>query len=159
MRPLPGSFSLSLHPHRADQAAGAVIYYEMDGTTLEHESRLDPPYDWSRTESTQQTDHVKHWCLTVVLTRSVVFNFPHVGRSIQDQSKNIVANQELITGFLKSAATVCHDTSAICLTVKKGEPYDSWRVARIGIALPETRLRSAAPLNPRSELSFGYRRQ
>jgi len=118
------------------QASGAVIHYEMDGTALENDSRLDPPYD------------------------CVIFNFPHVGLSIQDQEKNILANQALVTGFLESAACVCHDTSTICITTKKGEPYESWKVARLGIGLPDIRLRlkTAVDFEASAFPGFAHRR-
>ncbi|KAJ3287414.1 hypothetical protein HK104_008635 [Borealophlyctis nickersoniae] len=66
----------------------------------------------------------------------IVFNFPHVGAGIKDQDRNIRINQELIRGFFASAIPKLtfksdHDGAEdgeIHITLKEGEPYDSWNV-------------------------------
>ncbi|KAJ3296848.1 hypothetical protein HDU76_006675 [Blyttiomyces sp. JEL0837] len=39
----------------------------------------------------------------------IIFNFPHAGAGIKDQDRNIRTNQELCSGFFKSALTVLKD--------------------------------------------------
>ncbi|PPQ69434.1 hypothetical protein CVT25_004825 [Psilocybe cyanescens] len=57
------------------------VIFGVDGTRLEKHSRLKGR-KWDR----------------------IVFNFPHAGKGIADQDRNILSNQLLILGFLRSAA-------------------------------------------------------
>ncbi|KAJ3020691.1 hypothetical protein HKX48_000355 [Thoreauomyces humboldtii] len=56
----------------------------------------------------------------------IVFNFPHVGAGIKDQDRNIFANQQLLAGFFQSALSKLAIGGEILVTLKTGEPYDSW---------------------------------
>ncbi|VEU23810.1 DEKNAAC104937 [Brettanomyces naardenensis] len=80
----------------------------------------------------------------------VMFNFPHVGRGIKDQDRNIKANQELLVAFYESCKEFFDllaknrqqeqtaenggklrndgDIDKIAVTVFEGEPYESWHV-------------------------------
>lgn len=87
---------------------GATVHYKVDGTEL--------------------TKHLKKKRFS-----KIIFNFPHVGKGIKDMHRNILANQELIRGFLVSASEHLTSTERgdecngeIYLSVKTGEPYDSW---------------------------------
>ncbi|KAF9469611.1 hypothetical protein BDZ94DRAFT_1151295 [Collybia nuda] len=60
---------------------GVEVLFEVDGTRLEKTPKLKGRR-WDR----------------------VVWNFPHAGKSITDQDRNILSNQVLILGFLRSAA-------------------------------------------------------
>jgi 25S rRNA (uracil2634-N3)-methyltransferase len=88
----------------------------------------------------------------------VIFNFPHVGLGIKAQNDNIEVNQALMKAFLLSAIDVVHDAGIVCLTIKKGEPYDSWKTARIGIALPDLKLKTAVEFNPKDFPGYSHRR-
>ncbi|KAI8914230.1 hypothetical protein EDD86DRAFT_231639 [Gorgonomyces haynaldii] len=61
----------------------------------------------------------------------IIFNFPHVGKGIKDQDRNIRANQELIQGFFESAQLLLEEKGEIYVTLKSGEPYDSWNIKNI----------------------------
>uniref|UniRef100_A0A7S3Z8C5 25S rRNA (uridine-N(3))-methyltransferase BMT5-like domain-containing protein n=1 Tax=Lotharella globosa TaxID=91324 RepID=A0A7S3Z8C5_9EUKA len=67
----------------------------------------------------------------------IVFNFPHTGCGIKDTHKNNEVHKELLRSFLDSASKILKKPSEIHVTLKKGEPYDSWefanRVRDIGI--------------------------
>ncbi|EGF76846.1 hypothetical protein BATDEDRAFT_5132, partial [Batrachochytrium dendrobatidis JAM81] len=66
----------------------------------------------------------------------IIFNFPHVGLGIKDQTRNIQQNQTLISDFLASAMHLLTSRSlygdskdgVIYITVKTGMPYDLWDV-------------------------------
>jgi 25S rRNA (uracil2634-N3)-methyltransferase len=65
----------------------------------------------------------------------IVFNFPHVGRSIKDQDRNILANQQLLSAFfhasidkLTSLARGDEFEGQILVTLKSGDPYDKWNI-------------------------------
>ncbi|KAH3684525.1 hypothetical protein WICPIJ_004496 [Wickerhamomyces pijperi] len=81
----------------------------------------------------------------------IMFNFPHTGRGIKDQDRNIRDHQVLVDGYFKSSvelfklyqtssilksktsdlnlvgSTSQHDPKII-LSVFEGQPYDSWNV-------------------------------
>lgn len=88
----------------------------------------------------------------------IVFNFLHVGLGIKDQATNIAANQELVLGFLQSAQKYIHPKGALCVTVKKGDSYDSWKIARLGLAVPGLRLKTAVDFQPSAFPSFAHQR-
>ncbi|KAG8859449.1 hypothetical protein FRB91_007849 [Serendipita sp. 411] len=55
----------------------------------------------------------------------LVFNFPHAGKGITDQDRNILSNQELIVGFLKSAPHVlAPGLSNVIPPIKRRQPED-----------------------------------
>lgn len=75
----------------------------------------------------------------------ILFNFPHVGKGIKDQDRNIQQNQQLLVDYFKNCKQVfdllakCrrdqfkdkfHDTTLdkIGVVLFDGEPYDSWKV-------------------------------
>ena len=88
----------------------------------------------------------------------VVFNFPHVGAGIKDQLKNIRANQTMLAAFIPSAFQVLHDEGEVHVTVKKGEPYDSWRLVKLGTALPGVRLKNSFDFDASLYPSYRHRR-
>jgi 25S rRNA (uracil2634-N3)-methyltransferase len=115
--------------------AGATVHLEVDGTELEESgSVVDKNYDL------------------------VIFNFPHVGLGIKEQNDNIEVNQALIKAYLLSAVEVVHSTGLVCVTVKRGEPYDSWKVARIGLALPGVKLKTAVDFKHADFPAYTHRR-
>jgi len=114
--------------------AGAAVHLEIDGTELEDTPQLEKNYDL------------------------VIFNFPHVGLGIKEQNDNIEVNQALIKAYLLSAIEVVHSTGLVCVTIKKGEPYDSWKVARVGLALPGLKLKTGAPFDANAFPGYSHRR-
>ncbi|KAI9593656.1 hypothetical protein BDF19DRAFT_424277 [Syncephalis fuscata] len=71
----------------------------------------------------------------------IVFNFPHAGAGIKDQDRNIRVNQELLLGFFASSVEYLatkengHGVDGeIHITLKSGEPYDSWQVRKLARA-------------------------
>lgn len=89
---------------KAIEAAGAKVFYGVDATQLASFPELDGPFE------------------------RVVFNFPHAGLGIKDKAKSIASNQKLIHGFFASVRPFLRARGLVTLTVKKGEPYASWRV-------------------------------
>ncbi|KAJ3093392.1 hypothetical protein HDU96_002329 [Phlyctochytrium bullatum] len=73
----------------------------------------------------------KHRPLKKTKFSKIVFNFPHVGKGIKDQVRNIKANQDLCSGFFRSAMEFLADKGEILLTIRSGEPYDSWGVKQL----------------------------
>ncbi|KAJ3409162.1 hypothetical protein HDV05_004570 [Chytridiales sp. JEL 0842] len=61
----------------------------------------------------------------------VVFNFPHVGAGIKDMARNVETNQILLRGFFESAKTALTPNGLVYVTLKSGEPYDSWQMKLI----------------------------
>jgi len=59
---------------------------------------------------------------------------------------------------VQSARNYVHSAGAVCVTVKKGEPYDSWKVARLGLAVPGLRLKTAVEFQASSFPLFVHRR-
>ena len=114
--------------------SGAAVHLGVDATELETSGVLERNYDL------------------------VIFNFPHVGLGIKEQNDNIHVNQALIKAFLLSAIDVVHAQGLVCVTIKKGEPYDSWKVARIGIGLPDVKLKTAVEFSAKDFTSYTHRR-
>jgi 25S rRNA (uracil2634-N3)-methyltransferase len=61
----------------------------------------------------------------------VVFNFPHVGSGIKDMARSVTQNQELLRGTFRAALPLLGAGGEVHITLKKGEPYDSWNVVAI----------------------------
>lgn len=94
---------------------GGTVIYDFDCTSLKCAKSLNERFD------------------------KIVFNFPHVGLGIKDQDRNIIANQKLISSFIKIFAPKLSSISKgdskdgeIIITVKTGTPYDLWNVKKIG---------------------------
>lgn len=88
---------------------------------------------------------------------AIMFNFPHTGRGIKDQDRNIRDHQMLVLGYMKSSTelfdlfnrvsptlnttglnVVSSSTESqvrIVLTVFEGEPYDSWNIKSLSKTL------------------------
>ncbi|SCU90912.1 LAMI_0E04060g1_1 [Lachancea mirantina] len=88
--------------------------------------------------------------------QNIMFNFPHTGRGIKDQDRNIAEHQALVLGFFQSsqdlfglansvnetnlaqdysifkddmgATTQEENKCRVILSVFTGEPYDSWQI-------------------------------
>ena len=61
----------------------------------------------------------------------VVFNFPHAGGGQKDKARNVAANQALLRGTFTAGAQLLGAKGEIHLSLKRGEPYDSWQCVAI----------------------------
>ncbi|KAH9043698.1 hypothetical protein EDB85DRAFT_1911769 [Lactarius pseudohatsudake] len=97
----------------------------------------------------------------------IVWNFPHAGKGITDQDRNILSNQVLILGFLRSAAkflvsgpvpqsqpsrkrkpqTAGHARGTILITLRNVSPYTEWDVPKLAKSPPPPRS-SIGPTKP-----------
>jgi len=103
----------------------------------------------------------------------IVFNFPHTGCGIKDTLQNNRHHQRFLTDFFKSSIPLLAKSSyeednnnmknnkkliengQIHITLKKGEPYDSWAVPRVArLAVHGLKLRTQQDFYP--ELYKGY---
>ncbi|KAK9461425.1 uncharacterized protein V1516DRAFT_675913 [Lipomyces oligophaga] len=57
-----------------------------------------------------------------------VFNFPHTGSGITDQDRNILKNQELLVGFLKSVSEILNPNGLVVISLFEGSPYSLWDI-------------------------------
>jgi len=59
----------------------------------------------------------------------IVFNFPHLG----SDGDNVAEHQDLLSGFFASAAQCLEPLprSEVHVTLKAGEPYNSWKVQQM----------------------------
>eukprot|EP00038_Savillea_parva_P012758 m.206766 g.206766 ORF g.206766 m.206766 type:complete len:289 (-) comp23475_c0_seq1:247-1113(-) len=114
---------------------GGEVHYRVDATQLHECPHLDGPYD------------------------TIVFNFPHCGLGIKDKARNVAVNQALVVGFARSAATMIHEDGEIHITVKRGEPYDTWAVPKVVTAeVPTLRLKNSYDFDPDRYPGFCHRR-
>lgn len=113
---------------------GGEVLHGIDATRLREHAGLDMPYD------------------------CVVFNFPHVGAGIKDQLLNIRANQTMLSAFIRSALEALHNEGEVHITLKKGEPYDSWRLVKLGMEIPGVRLKNAFDFDPKLYPTYRHRR-
>lgn len=86
----------------------------------------------------------------------IMFNFPHTGRGIKDQDRNIRDHQMLVLGYMQSSIQLFKlfanafnkaptglnviskdttDDARIVLSVFDGEPYDSWNIKSLSKTL------------------------
>jgi len=69
----------------------------------------------------------------------IVFNFPHEGRGVKDESISVNRHRALLTQFFQSAVDLmraerCAFTTHVHVTVKRGQPYDKWNVVELARA-------------------------
>eukprot|EP01064_Diplonema_japonicum_P025502 TRINITY_DN36920_c0_g1_i1.p1 TRINITY_DN36920_c0_g1~~TRINITY_DN36920_c0_g1_i1.p1 ORF type:complete len:281 (+),score=92.81 TRINITY_DN36920_c0_g1_i1:42-884(+) len=88
------------------EEAGAVVLTGVDGTQLHKNPSL--------------TD-----------TETIIFNFPHTGCGIKDKTKNVALHKKLMLDFFNSAKQLVPREGEIHVTLKRGEPYDSWGIAKL----------------------------
>jgi len=88
----------------------------------------------------------------------IIFNFPHIGCGISDTKENNRVHREMITAFFKSAHSVLADQGQVHVTVKVGEPYESWRVPALAIETGLLKVHSAVPFDPTIHDGYVHRR-
>lgn len=105
-----------------------------------------------------------------ILFNHIVFNFPHTGCGIKDTLQNNRHHQKFLTAFFKSCVPLLarnapdveydrpnysNSNGQIHITLKKGEPYDSWAVPRVArLSVHGLKLRTQQDFYP--ELYKGY---
>ncbi|EKM61438.1 uncharacterized protein PHACADRAFT_156688 [Phanerochaete carnosa HHB-10118-sp] len=84
------------------RAKGAEVFFDVDATKLEKVVTLrNRKFD------------------------KIMWNFPHAGKGIADQDRNILSNQVLLLGFLRSAAHLLRRGQAPSLASRKKRQADS----------------------------------
>eukprot|EP00041_Stephanoeca_diplocostata_P012970 m.220582 g.220582 ORF g.220582 m.220582 type:complete len:291 (-) comp19167_c2_seq8:2214-3086(-) len=118
------------------EGSGGSVFFGIDAEFLDKYKELtsDGPYD------------------------VLVFNFPHCGMGIKDKLKNVRVNQKLIQDFLLAGKQMIHNEGELHITVKRGEPYDSWAVPKLGAQTPGLRLKNSFPFLPSKYPGYAHRR-
>lgn len=128
------------------------IFFKVDATNLIKSFDLSKKRPWSKVlgPSWKQKS-----------LQNIIFNFPHTGKGVKDQDRNIVDHQQLVVGYFRSCKKLFelvnapivqsrtsynqgYDSSErlggltsegygkIILSVFSGEPYDSWMIKSLG---------------------------
>ena len=87
----------------------------------------------------------------------IIFNFPHAGAGIKDQQRNIATNQALLRGTFSSAPSLLAPGGQLHVTLKRGEPYDSWSIVTIA-KLCGLRVQHCTPFAPEAYPGYAHRR-
>jgi len=88
----------------------------------------------------------------------IVFNFPHLGCGVCDTDANIKQHQDLIREFCLSAYKVLTPNGQLLITVKNGEPYQSWQVPKLILRTNLWIVRNAFPFLPQNFPGYQHRR-
>jgi 25S rRNA (uracil2634-N3)-methyltransferase len=72
--------------------------------------------------------------------------------------KNIRAHQALVGEFLKGALPLLGEEGVIHITIKKGEPYESWRIGKIGMETEGMRVKNSFDFDPAKYPAYAHRR-
>ncbi|SCV00918.1 LAME_0G12838g1_1 [Lachancea meyersii CBS 8951] len=72
---------------------GVKVFFRIDATNLIKAFKISKKTTWSKIAGSE-------WAIKPV--EFILFNFPHTGKGVKDQDKNIRDHQELILGFLES---------------------------------------------------------
>lgn len=121
---------------------GVIVEYEIDATNLVKSFKL------------KASGKRKHTSIFPSYKRldNIMFNFPHTGRGMKDQLRNIRDHQQLVDGYFKSCKEIYglvnnslsndfagYNTSSdsaeqgqIILSLFEGEPYNSWNIKILG---------------------------
>jgi len=89
----------------------------------------------------------------------VIFNFPHLGMGEKDKKESVRAHQKLLAAFFQGAKQLLKpdEKAAVVVTLKVGEPYDSWHCTRLA-KLAGFRLRTAINFAPADYPGYEHRR-
>ncbi|OZJ02016.1 hypothetical protein BZG36_05201 [Bifiguratus adelaidae] len=96
----------------------------------------------------------------------IVFQFPHAGAGIKDQTRNINTNRTLLhdffvsaTPFLTSRSRFNDETDGeIHVTIKSGEPYSLWEIKSLAKATGELAIKATIPFHVESYPGYAHRR-
>lgn len=151
--------SAAAHVETAKQM-GAIVVEAVDGTDLEDSKGLKHAVATLEARHGSINDAGEtHGKLEGSFTK-IVFNFPHTGCGIKDTEKNNLVHRKLLTDFLNSA-TKCllpHASSEIHITLKKGEPYESWGLSNCAKQLGVLRMKRADEFFPHLYPGYAHRR-
>ncbi|GCE97464.1 hypothetical protein ZYGM_001414 [Zygosaccharomyces mellis] len=139
----------SKYPHTFEEnyqfllSEGVSVFFGIDATELIKSFKLSKKTTWTKILGESWNGK----CL-----ENVMFNFPHTGKGVKDQERNIKDHQNLVLGFFKSCKELFqvvnfkwlknrlqYDNTEylqlseegwgkIILTLFAGEPYDSWKI-------------------------------
>jgi 25S rRNA (uracil2634-N3)-methyltransferase len=87
----------------------------------------------------------------------IIFNFPHVGKGIKDQDRNILLNQKMLIKFLINAPKALSGTGRIYITMKGGMPYDLWNIKSLAKECGYATLKSFK-FEPKDYPGYAHRR-
>ncbi|KAJ9077161.1 hypothetical protein DSO57_1019320 [Entomophthora muscae] len=145
------------------KGCGGKVFYGIDGTKLEKHRKtflLAHNNEAKEQEGFVQNSFGSNFRNTnEIFFDKIVINFPHCGLGIKDQRKNILANQKLLSGILKSARSLAHPkTGQLHITIKSGLPYELWRVAALAKEEGHWHQTSCIPFNPNLYPGYEHRR-
>ncbi|SCV05401.1 LANO_0H06678g1_1 [Lachancea nothofagi CBS 11611] len=86
---------------------GVKILFRIDATNLLKSFKLSKKTTWPKVVGAE-------WAIKKV--ENIMFNFPHTGKGIKDQDKNIRDHQELVAGFLASSKLFFKNVNRIPLS-------------------------------------------
>jgi len=93
------------------------------------------------------------------LVSTTLYSIFHIQVLVKkNMALNINGNQNLLIGFFQAAIPLLREDGEIHVTIKTGQPYESWGVTRIGTKSKELRLKCAFPFNPRIYSGYTHRR-
>ncbi|KAI9308159.1 hypothetical protein BJ944DRAFT_196448 [Cunninghamella echinulata] len=125
------------------EAMGGTVLYDIDATKLE-----------------------KYKAITQHHYTKIIFNFPHVGKGIKDEQRNVQSNQQLLLNFFKSATPLLaikeenpkKRDGEIIVTLKTIKPYDQWKVKFVAKWTGELTIKSSIPFVPTDYPGYCHRR-
>ena len=85
-----------------------------------------------------------------------MFNFPHLGSGEPDKLKSAELHQDFLKSVAKSCFHFLEPEGELHITVKKGEPYKSWKVSKTVEMTKMFKLKRGIPFFP--SLYPGYQR-
>lgn len=128
---------------------GVKVFFKVDATNLIQSLKISKHTPWKR---------IVGEGLENKPLQNIMFNFPHTGRGIKDQDRNIKEHQELVLGYFQSGKKLLNlinsevgkeamhsiqgyavspdeksvggrdNCGKIIISIFTGEPYDSWEV-------------------------------
>ena len=89
----------------------------------------------------------------------IIFQFPHLGTGEKDQNRNIKMHQNLLRDTFLAAKLLLAPPplGELHITLKKGEPYNSWSVVTIG-KMCGLRVKHCTPFVPAKFPGYAHRR-
>ncbi|KAL2313545.1 25S rRNA (uridine-N(3))-methyltransferase [Schizosaccharomyces pombe] len=84
---------------------GGKVMHEIDATKLHLHKKL----------KTQKFD-------------TIFWNFPHSGKGIKDQDRNILDNQKMLLAFFKASKFLLSEKGVIVITLAETKPYTLWNL-------------------------------
>jgi len=134
---------------REIKAYGASVHAGIDATRLLDSKRvvksLSEICEFDREESDFGFDRV-------------IFNFPHLGCGIKDTEANSKQHRDMLEKFFASAHGVLAVNGQVHVTVKIGDPYDSWQVPKCALKTGLLAVHSSVPFDPIAWDGYQHRR-